>query len=465
MSNSVAATNTSRAGLVVIAVFLTGSLLLNVFLLRRPNAEEHAGLSPTSVQTKATAAATSSAAKTLTSTAIIEEADLETLRDTLLAAGASENRVREVIWGALRWRFRDEQSKKRLARIDRGWWKDEQRTMGITRSRQWLVDDQGLLRELVDNKMAAVMGADPTEVAVGKARYSFLPEELQAQFSRFDRDAPNGYVRTGDPEVDAIAEAEITKKLTEMRAEREQLIASLSPEQRHEWDMHYGPLASRLANDARSVPGSTEEEFRKLYRLAEEFGTASSGPNLTIGPGVTSVTLSGVISMAATTPQTAQAQQAVMERMVTELGYDRALDYLWASSQEYRAMAPLVQEANLAPGTAARFTQLAAETGFKAGAIHQDASLNLEQRRAALVALQQSARAQVDTMVPAEVQQKLPANSLQWLTQMSEGRYRLISPSAPGRPGGGNYTGSLTGPTQSVPMQLFAPPPARPTNP
>jgi hypothetical protein len=68
--------------------------------------------------------------------AIATGADLATLR----AAGASETRIREIVWGMLRWRFRDAQTTKRVNRIQRGWWMDDQRTLAITRASQWLTD-------------------------------------------------------------------------------------------------------------------------------------------------------------------------------------------------------------------------------------------------------------------------------------------------------------------------------------
>src|SRR3954470_20177753 len=169
MNTPMTAKKASPIGSLVVVVGLAGSLLLNFYLLRPASDAEAADSPKLAAKSNSSAAATARAAKPLTTAAIITEADLETLRDTLFAAGASENRVREVIWGTLRWRFRDEQSKKRLDRIARGWWKDEQRAMGITRSRQWLVDDPAMLRDLVDNKMVTVMGPDPTEVAVAKA--------------------------------------------------------------------------------------------------------------------------------------------------------------------------------------------------------------------------------------------------------------------------------------------------------
>jgi hypothetical protein len=461
MSTSISAKKASSAGMLVAVFILTGTLLLNVYLFRRPVVAERAG--PAASATKpGSPAVTARSGKTLTTTAIAAESDLETLRDTLVAAGASDTRVREIIWGVLRWQFRDEQTKKRLARLERGWWKDEQRTMGISRSRPSMPDDAGLMRKSVDDKFEALMGMDPAEERVRNARYSFLPEDLRMKLGRLDHEMGREYQRTGDPEADAAAEAELAKNARENRAEKERLLTGLTPEQRLEYDMHYGSLGTSLANSMGSVPGSTEEEFRKLYRIASEFGT-SAGLSTTqiIGPGGAVI---GAVAFRDDAAGTPPPQQPITERMVAELGYDRALEYVWMQTPEYRAVSLVAKETNLDPTAAARFTQLAAETGLKALGIHQDASLTVEQRRAALVALQQTARAQVDAVVPPDAQQNLPANALQWLTQMSDGRYKVMTPGVPGR-GGSSYARSITAANTALPGGVGTPLPVRPTSP
>jgi len=401
------------------------------------------------------------------STAIATEVDLVELRDTLRAAGASDFRVREIVEGVLRWRFRDAQTAKRLGRIQRGWWLDDQRALAMNRPSSWLPDDPDMLIEMVDKLRDEINGPDPTQVDVVNARYSFMPENLRMKFAQLERDAGRSWVPTGDPEADAKTEAEMAKNLQQTRTEREKLLASLTPDQRREYDMRYGLLGSRLASDLRSVPGVTEEEFRKLYAVSEQ----SRGPATGSGGFVLSSTAGGGGAMvimapaasanggAASVQARVQADQQVVEQVVATFGYDRALNYLWANTQEYRALAALPPEANLPSNTAAQFAQLAAETGAQALALQNDSTMNLEQRRAALLALQQSARTQVDALVPGPAQQKLPASALAWLNQMSDGRFKVLNPGVAGS-GSGSYSMALT--AGSAPPLPFVPPPKRP---
>ncbi len=73
--------------------------------------------------------------------------------------------------------------------------------------------------------------------------------------------------------------------------------------------------------------------------------------------------------------------------------------------------------------------ELAFDTGRLAAAVHEDATLNLDQKRAALVALQQTVRAQLDALLPAEVRRSLPADALRWWSELGAGRYAFMQPS------------------------------------
>jgi hypothetical protein len=386
----------------------------------------------------------------ITSMDIVEKADLAALSEQLRAAGASDTRVREVVWGILQWRFRDAQSEKRLARLQHGWWLDDRRTMGVTSPRQLKADDLGLSRELVEDKFAALLGEDPAQLEVVKARYSFLPEDLQNKLAKLNRDLEIEWVPTGDPEADARIQAEMAKNKARNSAEKEKLIASLPADQRREYEMRYGDAGMELSSGIRTVPGATEEEFRKLYSITAASGV-STGENITTGSGTIRL-LSDI------NPQT---QQALTERVVSELGFDRALDFLWAGTPEFRAAATVSKEAGLAPTTAGRYAQLAAETGMKAAAINQDASLTFEERRAALVALQQTARAEIDALIPPAAQQKLAPNALAWVNQMSDGRYKMMAPGFPGR-GSSSRTMTVSATAPNSAAVLMAPPPVRP---
>lgn len=472
------ATKSSRAGTLVAVLILGATLALNVYLWRRSH------------PAAAVAAAASAPAKTpatpsapvLNTTAFATEADLTTLRDTLRAAGASDTRIREIFYGVLRRRYRIAETEKRLTRIQRGWWKDDQRTLGIVRASRWLVDDPGMLIDMVDDPMVALLGPDPTQVDVVNARYSFLPEETRFKLAALDRDLGRAEVATGDPVADSKMEKEFIAKNLANREAREKLLAGLTPEQRREYDMHYGATGTRIASMLSTMPDATESEFRQLYAIAEKAGGTPNSPAFTAanatavfmvaqGNGTGSVQIlatsaAPVQNAAAMTPQAqAEATQRANAEIVATLGYDRALNIIWSSTTEYRAITALAQDGSVSAAVAAPFTQLAAETGSKALAIHQNAALDADQKRAALLALQQTARSQVDALLPADVQKKLPPTALTWLNQMSDGRYKVMAPGSIDRLGGSSATLSLTSASApSLPPTFTVLPPSRPAS-
>lgn len=162
-----------------------------------------------------------------------------------------------------------------------------------------------------------------------------------------------------------------------------------------------------------------------------------------------------------------ELDQAMVAQLVAALGYERALDFVWAGGWPYPALARAAREANLPANTAGQVMQLAATTAHAAAAVHADAAMSLEQKRAALLALQQSVRPEVERLLPAVVQQRLEPEALAWFVQLGEGKYQPVSAILPGRVrtvGGG--LGSAIAVTAPLPPggntpQLLPRPPTR----
>jgi hypothetical protein len=111
---------------------------------------------------------------------------------------------------------------------------------------------------------------------------------------------------------------------------------------------------------------------------------------------------------------------------VAALGYDRALDYVWSGAYEFPVYVRVVRQANLPISSATRIIHLAAETAERASMIHHDGALTLEQKRAAMSQLQEKVQIDFDVLLPKDVQEKLPPQSLTWISGLSEGRYRFV---------------------------------------
>jgi RNA polymerase sigma factor (sigma-70 family) len=408
----------TKTGTLAATLALCVSLLLNTYFAIGSSGFEERGLSEAEQAALAGKPPAQSGAEEPVSMAavsrdLVTKYDINALRDELRAAGASDTRVREIVAGVQMRRYREKTSEKRVARIGRGWWLEDQRVLGITRASMLLRTDWGLKRTMVDDTVAETVGADPAQVKVLDARYPFLPPEKRALFARLERDIQWEWVPTGNTEEDAQTDAAMAKMAQESREKRDKILADLSGNERMEYDMRFGQFGNRLKTQFGSIPDGTEDEFRTMFKLAQEY-TKDEGQG-------------------GAAARSASAGQEITDRVVAAMGYDRALDYLWSGTPEYQTFAEAAQATHLPSTVARQATQLAAETGSKAAAIHADTTLAPQQRQAALLALQQEVRLTMDALIPSVVQQQLPATALSWLTQLDQGKFRTITPSLPGR--------------------------------
>jgi hypothetical protein len=79
--------------------------------------------------------------------------------------------------------------------------------------------------------------------------------------------------------------------------------------------------------------------------------------------------------------------------------------------------------------------QLAAETGAQAAAIHADASRSVEEKRAALLALQQATQPKLEKILPPEGRSAVDPQTLGWFDVLAKGQYVTLTPRLTGGAG------------------------------
>jgi RNA polymerase sigma factor (sigma-70 family) len=386
---------------------LCASLAGNVWLWSRSSASEARAASSSAATAGSARVATAALPVTF---ADLGAADLSLARDRMRAAGTSEATIRSVLEGVLRRRYREKLSALRAARLETGWWRERDFTRIVTGPvRPTAAEDPKLLREMVLEPLERLLGPDPAEIAEVNARYGFLPEASRRELVRLEADL--ALVAALDvPARYGGTQTALEQARARLETRRQELIASLSPDQRNEYELRCGPFAPALAQRMASIDG-TEEEYRTVFRLIDA-RVKEKSPN----------TLRETQSLARV-----RLDQPMADQLVAALGYDRALDYIWSGAYEFPAYARVAHEAKLPVATAARVVQLAAETVNQASVIHFDTALTLEQKRAAVRALQQKAQSELDVLLPPIVQRKLAPASLAWLTDVGEGRYKSIT--------------------------------------
>jgi RNA polymerase sigma factor (sigma-70 family) len=375
----------------VVAVALALSVTANGYLLSRP-AVASADPAPAS-------AAIPTAAATVP-LAVLARGDVAVLRDKLRAAGASEAMTRGVVEGVLRRRYREKLSAQRAEQMRTGWWKDSSWWYQTSRTQAppRFVDDRKLLREMVLDPLDQLFGPDPDEVAEREAPFEFLPADKRAAFAALERDYAIAMSRLAGAEQNSPAGSKIIRERDERR---QQVLATLSPDERAEYDLRFSPLAARL-HDRMDLIGATEPEYRAIMGVIPA-SAADGRPALT-----------------------AEQEQAMARQLVAALGYDRALDYVWAGAWEYPTYVQIAREAGLPAGTAARVLELAAETTEQARAIHANEALDVAEKRAALAALQAQVRPALNSLLPPAQQQRIGGEVLTWFTALGDGHYRFI---------------------------------------
>jgi RNA polymerase sigma factor (sigma-70 family) len=409
---TVMSTSKITGGVVGLALALGLSLVGNAYLLQQasPGASR-----PELSQTMAMPAATAAAAVVpMPPHEFVRNGDLATLRDQLRAAGTDEGTIHGVLEQILYMRYRQKLSDNR-AESERLWWQDIQRTWGTAGSRP-LGEDTALLSRMVTNEMERLVGLHPLERAAAEARYAFLPGELRQAFVALGRSEPTAAMTTGNAETDAQSRTDYETARRAFDERSQALLASLTPEQRREYDLHFSGFATGLQQQL--LPATlTEQEYRVVYPLAEayarEFGALPATEK--IGEAKN------------------QLDRRTAEQLISTFGYDRALDLIWSATPEYSTYERVVREGGLPAPTTSQVLQLAAETGDRAAAIHADAALTLEQKQASLLELQQRTQAQLDALIPPAQQQRLPADSLARITLLGQGRYKPIVTSLPGQ--------------------------------
>jgi hypothetical protein len=348
----------------------------------------------------------------------LHRGDLSAARDQLRAMGAREATIRGVLEGILRRRYREELSARRAQRLATGWWRERDFTRIVDGPvRMTPADDPQLFREMVQAPLERLLGPDPAEVAEINARYGFLPETTRQELARLEADLALATALDVQSRYNGT-ETALKNARSKLETEQAALLAGLSPQQRQEYELHFGGMTSGLKQRMAAIDG-TEAEYRTVFQLLDARAKAR-----------------GAAGDAATRRVTdSHIDQSTADQLVQLLGYDRALDYIWSGTYEYPAYARAVREANLPIGIASRVVQLAAETADRASLVHFDVERSLEQKRAAIEVLRTKAQAELNALLPSSVQQKLLPRSLEWLTELSQGRYKPITTTLSAQPG------------------------------
>ena len=389
----------------LVILLIAGSLAANVWLCLHPPVPVTV-LKSSDRQAPAARIPVTADAKLLTAP---DTAELATWRDRLRAAGFDEPSVRSALEGVLRYRQREQLALWRIGRLRNAWWLG-----GLSAPGGPSAPSQ---RKLFNEPLQVLLGPDPFDLADMEMRYEFLSPEKRRLLALIDLDYADLQARSPQGRSNAPTKSEIEEQQLLTREQQKDLLAALTSGERAEYDLRFGGTAA--TNSGRFVTMDvTEAEFRVIKPMIDSY--AEEGKTLTPkDPNYLETRL--------------RLDQRTIDQAVGLLGYDRALDYLWAvNAQAYTETVRTLKAFDLPTHNAAQLLQLAAETGVHGVAIHYDTALTAEQKRAALTVLQATVRPQLEALVPPAAQAKLGQPAIEWFTVLGDGHYAVFQPAVSG---------------------------------
>lgn len=375
----------------VIALLLTASLTANAWLLLEtapPPPARPAAAPPPATPVDSTLALAQRTADVLANT---DGAEPAALRDHLRAAGADDATVRALVEARVRRRHQAETSAREIARLRGAWWRP---APSVPPSR--LPPHPESLREL--------LGPDPLDLADAELRYQFLPAEKRRRLALLDLDYNELESRTF---TTAPLQSEINEQQLLQRERAKDVLELLTPSERAEYELRFGGTAAGSARRFAAM-NATEAEYRAIKPLIDILDRDRAK----------------LLRREDYAREVTALEQRTLDALTASVGFDRTVDYLWASDGgPYSAVVRALREANRPPEHAAQLLQLAAEACHEAVALHRDPALTAEQKRAGLRALQAAYATRFESLVPADLQPKLPVQAVEWFHALGDGKY------------------------------------------
>lgn len=337
--------------------------------------------------------------------------DLRTLVQRLKAAGFPVSVVRAVVSAELQKRYAPRLNAVMASPAATEYWKGELNSYSsinskVSEERNKIYRERSrVMREVLGDDF---FGSDVAEVSetmrnrfgnLSRAKIDLVQRisEDYEEMTNDIRSAARGVVLPEDRAKLALLE----------REKRADLAAVLTPQELQEYEMRTSMITSRL-RQSMTLMDATEQEFRTIYSIHQKYADQLD-PTGGLGGSYTSNTLE----------KRHQAEKQVQLEIAAALGEARAAEFERSSNYEYRQLAAIAKQNNLATDAAVRAYELRAAAAEQSVRIGDDRNMTPEQKRAALQALAQETREKLtNTLGPAGQDY---AKSASWLSAIERG--------------------------------------------
>jgi hypothetical protein len=342
--------------------------------------------------------------------AALDTEDLRTLIARLRAAGFPPAVIRSIVSARINARFAPRFAELIRPASEQPFWKPDPWS-GMANSQsfwekqnQLYRDRMRAIREALGEESFALYGDDPA--AAKRRQFGDIPESKVELVQRIVDDYAEmvSQVRAA---MQGVTLPEDREKLALLeREKRADLAAILTPQELEEYEMRTSTVANRLRTPL-SVMDATEEEFRTIFRIQQQFAAQLDTTGLTA--------ITPEISRALT-----EARKQADAQVAAVLGPQRFADYQRANDREYQQLYGIAQREGIAADAVLRAYNLRDTYAQKSTAIMEDRAATPEQKLQALQTLGQNAKIELAGTL-GEAAATTYAQSSRWVRQLTSG--------------------------------------------
>lgn len=434
------AVSRARAWLVGSSVLLNLALAA-VLLARRAEHEADAATSAANVAA-AIAAHRTIAAKPVPAWASVATDDLRLLTERLRALGYPPTTIREIVAARINARFAGRLNALTAPDPNTPYWRRPRNgfALGSAEMEEYTRlqhERAALLRDLLKDPFFGEAAVSVEQ----RRRFGDMPTAKIEQVRRIEDDyAEMNAALTAGMRGVLLPEDRAKLALLE-REKRADLAALLTPAELADYEMRSSPLTAELG---RMLGGfaATDAEFRAIYAahqgMAERFPASEPAPP----------------------PQMLAASREMDEQLRASLGESRYRDYVRETNPEFQQLSRVAEGANIPAENVLRAYGLRDTATRESDRIEHDPAMTPEQKRAALTAVANSVRAELNALFGARGADAVGVVS--WLNALDRGYG--VSFGAASSPSAVNVSGGAVRirPGTGVNVRAIAPIPAPP---
>jgi hypothetical protein len=407
----------------VLALCLAANVLLATVLFQHHSSRSPAPNSAASKNSNPVSVETNSATTTETSPPNFQwtqltAADFASYIANLRAFGAPEEKIRDIIFGAVEAIYRPRRALLRpQPKADDGkFWERRNfySAQGTKEQREQMralrKEEADLLKSLLGDDVYEQMQKDSGNPDWEERQLGFIPKNLREKVEdlneQMNEDKNEIYARSRGY-FDQYQQSDLRKI---EKKYHDQLAAILTPDQLLEWDMRNSDTANQLKNNLSAFDPS-EDEFRALFKYQQ----AQDGLNAQLNPQQFDPDADPTALSADQKQALKDEQKTLNDDLAQALGTNRVAEYKLEQDYSYRNLI----DSGVPTESVFKLDQMKNDAQAAASKIRNDKTLSAEDRAAALSAIRTETQSSINDLLGAKPAKIYSANGGWWLNNIA----------------------------------------------